>query len=223
MNYSWKFTYNNSEVILEGKVVTFLFDIAGNYSLTLTVTDEAGNSGEDVLWVNVSTLPDGDDDDDDNDDDDVEDDDIEDDENDDNLTDNGDKRTDEKAFFSSTTGLMIAGAMLILIILGVVIATRKKRRLDEPEATPSEKEGGITAEVPDRKRDGAIDVEEDAALKDDEMTEKEGEKGAEDESEVEVEDELEVEGKEVGDAGIDVDIAVDDEVANELSKNDLDP
>ena len=241
MNYSWKFTYNNSEVILEGKVATFLFDIAGNYSVTLTVTDEAGNYGKDIMWVNVSILPDGDDDDDDNDDDDVGDDDDgdddvgDDDDVDDDVTDNDEKKTAEKSFLTSPTGLIIAVALLILIILGVVIAVRKKRRIDEPEAAPGEKAGVITADVHNGKRDGAIEVEEDAVLKDDGVTETEGGKGAEEEPEVETDEEPEVETdeepevkaeeevEEVGDAGIDIDVAVDDEAANELSKNNLSP
>ena len=48
VNYNWSFEYDGENVTLEGEVVEFKFDIPGEYSINLTVEDEAGLK----YWVN---------------------------------------------------------------------------------------------------------------------------------------------------------------------------
>ena len=56
-NYTWRFIYDNSEQLLYGRTVEFVFDIPGNYSVCLTVRDNMGNTGQDTTWVNVTPTP----------------------------------------------------------------------------------------------------------------------------------------------------------------------
>jgi hypothetical protein len=53
-NYNWTFDYDGGPVFLTGSGPLFTFDIPGNYSITLTVTDSSGNSDTDTTWVNVT-------------------------------------------------------------------------------------------------------------------------------------------------------------------------
>ncbi len=53
VSYAWAFNYGGSHRTLEGMLVQFKFDEEGTYGVTLTVTDEAGNSGGDSLRVRV--------------------------------------------------------------------------------------------------------------------------------------------------------------------------
>jgi len=46
VRYTWTFTYNDEPVILAGYNVSFLFDIPGNYDVTLSVHDMWGNFDE---------------------------------------------------------------------------------------------------------------------------------------------------------------------------------
>ncbi len=54
-NFTWSFVYGNATIELFGDKVSFKFDLAGNYTLTLTVFDYRipANSDSDTLWVNV--------------------------------------------------------------------------------------------------------------------------------------------------------------------------
>ncbi len=54
VNYSWSFDYEGNEVTLYGNMVEFSFGLQNDYEVTLTVTDGAGNSDTDMLWVVVS-------------------------------------------------------------------------------------------------------------------------------------------------------------------------
>ncbi len=57
-NYTWKFTYDGDSVTLYGMNPTFVFDISGDYTITLTVSDNAtpANTDTDTLWVKVIKL-----------------------------------------------------------------------------------------------------------------------------------------------------------------------
>jgi len=81
VKYIWSFLYNGSEIVLYGMEAEFIFDIAGTYTVTLTVMDLRGNSDTDILTVDVREVKYDDDDDtvDDDDDDDTVDDDSDDD------------------------------------------------------------------------------------------------------------------------------------------------
>ena len=54
-NYTWAWT-EASAVVLYGQVVSRVFDVQGDFLVTLTVRDFVGNAATDTLWVNV-TLP----------------------------------------------------------------------------------------------------------------------------------------------------------------------
>ncbi len=53
-NCTWSFTYNNSVIILYGFSPSFTFWTAGDYIVTLNVTDEAGNWDIDTMTVYVN-------------------------------------------------------------------------------------------------------------------------------------------------------------------------
>ncbi len=53
-NYSWTFTYNGTAVTLYGSAPTFSFWTVGNYTVTLTASDAAGNSDTETMVVQVS-------------------------------------------------------------------------------------------------------------------------------------------------------------------------
>ena len=54
VNYTWTFTYDGQLVKLYGESPTFQFDIPGNYTVTLTVKNAAGNQGVDTMNVTVN-------------------------------------------------------------------------------------------------------------------------------------------------------------------------
>jgi parallel beta-helix repeat protein len=56
-NYTWTFTFGGTARVLYGVSPTFNFTIAGNYTVTLTVRDAAGNTGTDTMAVTVSPIP----------------------------------------------------------------------------------------------------------------------------------------------------------------------
>jgi hypothetical protein len=53
-DYNWTFDHDGGPVLLTGSSPLFTFDVPGNYSITLTVTDSSGNSDTDTTWVNVT-------------------------------------------------------------------------------------------------------------------------------------------------------------------------
>ncbi len=59
MGYRWKFTYNGDEELIMGLKTEFRFEIAGNYNISLKVTDMAGNWDTDyfILTVKDAILP----------------------------------------------------------------------------------------------------------------------------------------------------------------------
>jgi hypothetical protein len=52
--YNWTFDYDGGTIERSGESTLFTFDIPGNYSIMLTVTDSAGNTDSDAVWVNVT-------------------------------------------------------------------------------------------------------------------------------------------------------------------------
>jgi PKD repeat protein len=52
-SYTWTFDYDGAPETLTGVGPTFTFDIAGDYTVTLTVEDAAGNSAEDTVVITV--------------------------------------------------------------------------------------------------------------------------------------------------------------------------
>lgn|GEM_PF-2963154 len=55
-NYTWSFTFNGSAVVLYGVGPDFNFTLPGNFTVTLTVADAAGNTGTDTMSVNVTAI-----------------------------------------------------------------------------------------------------------------------------------------------------------------------
>jgi PKD repeat protein/ABC-type oligopeptide transport system substrate-binding subunit len=55
--YTWTFTYDSAPETLTGESPTFVFDIAGEYEVTLTVEDGEGLTDSDTMTVTVGTAP----------------------------------------------------------------------------------------------------------------------------------------------------------------------
>ena len=53
VDYAWSFSYDGSTKHLSGIRPTFRFDLAGNYTVTLTVTDVNGNTTQDEVFIRV--------------------------------------------------------------------------------------------------------------------------------------------------------------------------
>ncbi len=58
-NYTWNFTYDGGQIMLNGATARFTFDIPGTYTITLNVTDARGNWAviKKTLTVRDSDLP----------------------------------------------------------------------------------------------------------------------------------------------------------------------
>ncbi|MHA2254266.1 MAG: PKD domain-containing protein, partial [Candidatus Kariarchaeaceae archaeon] len=52
-NFTWEFT-DSSPIALYGDFPTYLFSNLGDFEVTLTVIDSAGNSDTDTVWINVT-------------------------------------------------------------------------------------------------------------------------------------------------------------------------
>ena len=113
IEYTWSFTYDGTGQTLNGKIVTFVFDIPGNYSILLTTRDGANNTGRDHLWVNVTSLPEVPDDDD-----------ITDDTEDDDAV-QGEE--DEEILPKWTVYLLIIIAIVFVFIVILLIVLRYRR------------------------------------------------------------------------------------------------
>ena len=59
VNFSWNFTYNNTDALLYGTSPHFTFHISGRYDITLNTTDARGNWAADAMLLTVrdSTWP----------------------------------------------------------------------------------------------------------------------------------------------------------------------
>jgi len=53
VNYTWSFIYQGDQIILFGRHPRFRFNVSGNYTVTLSVSDREGNCHEDSLTVRV--------------------------------------------------------------------------------------------------------------------------------------------------------------------------
>lgn len=60
VNYTWTFNDGSQDVTLYGATPAHNFTVVGNYTVTLTVQDSAGNSNTDTMVVTVLTDTDGD-------------------------------------------------------------------------------------------------------------------------------------------------------------------
>jgi PKD repeat protein len=56
VNWTWTFGYNGSHVILQGPTAPFIFDVAGNYNITLEVSDASGKNATDNTFVFVNDI-----------------------------------------------------------------------------------------------------------------------------------------------------------------------
>jgi hypothetical protein len=54
--WTWTFTYQDQLILLEGTYPSFLFEVAGSYNVTLTVSDLAGNQANDTTIVTVRDI-----------------------------------------------------------------------------------------------------------------------------------------------------------------------
>ena len=55
-NYTWTFTSNGSAITLHGISPSFVFTLVGNYTVTLTLRDAAGNTDTDTMVVTVNGI-----------------------------------------------------------------------------------------------------------------------------------------------------------------------
>ena len=55
-SWTWRFDYWGVPIMLEGHDPQFVFELAGAYAVTLTVTDNAGNFAEDTMTLTVKDL-----------------------------------------------------------------------------------------------------------------------------------------------------------------------
>ncbi|HUV60702.1 MAG TPA: PKD domain-containing protein, partial [Thermoplasmata archaeon] len=53
VNYTWEFTYDGEEEEMYGEAPKFLFDIAGDYTVTLTVRDAEDKNATDDVTITV--------------------------------------------------------------------------------------------------------------------------------------------------------------------------
>jgi len=156
-SYEWRFFYNDTEQILYGKSAAFIFDIPGNYTVELWVSDEAGNTAADTIRVNVTSSQGGDpngtddDDDDSDDDDDIDDDDNDDnDDNDDVPPANNETNERKELFLVTPIGIVMICILVILVVICIFFMFRKKRTGEKSiKAVESEasNEGGEIAEL----------------------------------------------------------------------------
>jgi PKD repeat protein len=58
-NFTWTFQYDNRTISLFGPSASFVFQVPGNYTVTLTVTDSLGFSTSDTMTVVVQERPSG--------------------------------------------------------------------------------------------------------------------------------------------------------------------
>jgi len=138
VNYTWSFMYGGRERTLFGPTPTFYFVTPGNYTVTLAISDGAGNDATDTVKIQV--LPeDGSGDGpplDDDDDDDT----LNENESDDDAGD-GDGGEGAGSFFSSPEGIAIIGFLGILVVLGLLLFLRKKTEKEDGRKK-TEKEDG---------------------------------------------------------------------------------
>jgi parallel beta-helix repeat protein len=106
--YSWSFEYNGDLITLYGEMTSYLFNISGNYSVTLKVTDPSGNSATDTMWVHV--LPE-----------DIEEEDPP----------GEDIEPEKKTFIDSFWWLIVLFIVIFLIFLLILISRRKGKTADE--------------------------------------------------------------------------------------------
>jgi len=55
-NYTWTFLYNGNNIVLFGVSPAFTFNVPGNYTVRLTVSDAAGNQMDDTTWIYVRDM-----------------------------------------------------------------------------------------------------------------------------------------------------------------------
>ena len=147
INYTWSFQYNNEYIYLFGLNQSYIFWVAGNYSITLLVKDKIGNEAIDIFYISIieaSIVDDDENDDDDSEDD--SDDDMDDEiEDKDDTDDTGDKpdeeagrndTRDESIEEKDSRNIFIISTVVILIILVIFsllfLRIRSKEELKSP-------------------------------------------------------------------------------------------
>jgi PKD repeat protein len=117
INWSWSFYYQNKRVWLYGSLQTFIFNEPGNYTITLTASDIADNSGKDTIFIQV--LPK-----------------IEDKDGDDQNGDSANQKKD-KSDDNSTMLLVIAAVIIIIILAFVFLFIKNKKSKERQVLEPS--------------------------------------------------------------------------------------
>jgi len=113
-NYTWTFEYDGEQVILSGREVSFTFNKAGTYNITLNVTDEAGNWAEDNIVVKITPAEE----------------------------ETPEEGETESGMGGAVMGIMIIGIIVVIAAAGgvVFLLARKKKGTIEPKDEPEEPE-----------------------------------------------------------------------------------
>ena len=135
-NYTWSFFYDGKSIELYGPGPQFLFNISGNYTIELLVTDGGDNTDSDEIYVLVESEGTEDDDDDTGEDDDDNDD-------DDDDTGGGDK---DKKGMGMIWYLIVAGFFGALLLVAIVLVVVRRKKRTEPEETADGDEPQIPSE-----------------------------------------------------------------------------
>jgi len=147
VNWTWTFNDGNGQISLYGQDVVHNFSIPGNYTLILTVLDNAGNSGSSTMWVNVSAIPEKPDDP------------VEKPDNDKNTGSKDDPSLGDYWWIA-----LIVVVVLILSGIGFFFLRGRKPEEGIPEETPADPETLEDPEGPPRDEDSPIPPEVEEAV-----------------------------------------------------------
>jgi len=163
INYTWSFEYNGTLQELYGPVTEFRFDKVGNYTIYLTVFDEAGNNDSDSLILSVKEvdMPDiGDDDDITPGDDDT----VPGDDNDTGPMDDENEAGGVWAALSSPVGIAIMAILFAIIVIFFVVVFKRRGKdeddIEDERTFPISKEHEAVAVGELTKEEPTVVVEE---------------------------------------------------------------
>ena len=131
VNYTWTIEGGAEDVVLSGEETNFTFTKPGTYTITLTVTDAAGNEDETTFDVQVMKWVPGDDDDM-----------ADDDDNDDRESDDGEGQDGMSTGSILTISFGIIAVILIVMALIFMILRKKPKEWAEKELEETEYNGG---------------------------------------------------------------------------------
>ena len=124
VNYTWTFNYNEEQVTLYGISPFFRFDKAGDYTLTLKVTDSDGNLDLDVFDITVNPISDPGDPDDDI-----------------GPDEDGGSEGEKKTTFNIWMGIIVG--VFVVAVVGVLVYVLRKKKKDKAEQSSEDDLGRV--------------------------------------------------------------------------------